>query len=133
MTHLEHMTRQAAKAVGRNVDKMTWREKESVLVDGPYPLNVFPDQWTPEVFGPLVRPADAFTVESDLRLNVSYRLNVKTVLIIVTQDEPGDTMTSYMTSFPATADRGMALAARMLAITQFASMLAALENNSHVG
>lgn len=132
MNHMEHMTRQAAKAVGRDVSKMTWREKESVLVDGPYPLNVFPDQWTPEVFGPLVRPADAFTVESDLRLNVSYKLNIRTVLIIVTQDEPGDKMTSYMTSFPVTADRGMALAARMLAITQFASMLATLENNSHV-
>lgn len=133
MNHLEHMTRQAAKAVGRDVTKMTWRENESVLVDGPYPLNVFPDQWTPEVFGPLVRPADAFTVESDLRLDVSYKVSGKNILIVVMQNEPDGKATTYMTSFPVTADRGMALAARMLAITQFASMLAALENNSHVG
>lgn len=122
MSHLEHMTRAAACAIGRDVTMMTWREDEQALVHGPYSINTWTDEWTPDAFAPLVRAADAFRVESDLNLNVNYRANVSTMLIVVGLDD-----ISYMTSYPIAGGREAALKARMLAVTQFAAMHAAVE------
>lgn len=122
MSHMEHMTRAAACAIGRDVKNMQWREKELALVDGPYSINLWPDALLVGVFAPLVRAADAFQIESDLKLNVNYRPNLSTMLIVVSLED-----ISFMTSYPIAGGREAALKARMLAVTTFAAMHASVE------
>lgn len=122
MSHQEHMTRAAACAIGRDVSKMMWRPGECALVLGPFSINTWSDEISPDAFAPLVRAADAFQIESHLRLDVTYKANGQQVMIVVALDD-----VTYMVGFPVGSTREAAMKARMLAVTQFAAMHAAVE------
>lgn len=129
MTHREHMTRAAARAISKDLTGFVWNDEALGLVRGNYPINVWPSEFFPEVFAPLHNPADAFSIESDLQLNVEYKANGQQMMIVVSRVE-GEAQTTYMTGFPIKGGREVALKARMLAVTQFAAMCDAVMGES---
>lgn len=119
MSHNEAMTRAAARAIGRDVTGYVWSDFEGRLVRRLALAGRI-------VFAPLADAADAFTVESDLRLNVTYLVNGDRIALCVTCVKHAEL--GHVVTVPLDSDKGAMLEARMLAVTQFAALYDIAEN-----
>jgi hypothetical protein len=114
MSHYEHITRAAHRALGAAAD-YKWDESSWSLYIG--------DRDMPDVsFAPLRQPADAFELEAVLRLDVTYERSDKHMQVAVRCPHKAGNMT-YMTILPHDAQKEDALAERMRAVTQFAAIM----------
>lgn len=116
------MTRAAARALGLDTNTYQWVESMMGLVRMDHAVAP-PD--VVATFAPLSRPADAFVLESDLRMNVTYQSNGRSLGIFVQSATRSGNM-GYMTALPADADKTEAMKLRMLAVTQFAALTEAV-------
>lgn len=114
MSHYEHITRAAHRALGAAAE-YKWDEESCTLYIG--------DRDMPDVsFAPLRQPADAFELEAVLRLDVTYEAGEKHTQLAVRCPAKSGQMT-YMTLLSPRASKEEALAERMRAVTQFAAIL----------
>jgi hypothetical protein len=81
--HAERLTREAAKAVGRQLDHWVWCAKTGGLING--------DPQYPDKFAPLRDPGDAYEIESALQIDVKYQPNgpASTVMQMSQRDTQG--------------------------------------------
>lgn len=120
MSHVEHISRAAARALGHAAESWTWSEKELAL-HGTAGIH---DQ--PLTFSPLREPADAFTLEAILRLDVTYETSGKHTQIAVRRPASSGNMT-YMALLSTSATASISLRERMRAVTEFAAILDQLD------
>jgi hypothetical protein len=114
MSHYEHITRAAHRALGAAAE-YKWDESSWSLYIG--------DVDNPDVsFSPLRQPADAFELEAVLRLDVTYEASDKHTQLAVRCPAKAGQMT-YVTLLSPAASKEMALIERMRAVTQFAAIL----------
>jgi hypothetical protein len=116
MSHAEHITRGAARALGHAAESWAWNERDMSL-DGTVGLH---DQ--PHTFAPLRDPGDAFTLEAILCLDVTYTAIDRHVQMTVRCPARSGQMT-YVTLVPQQPQASVAMRERMRAVTQFAAIL----------
>jgi hypothetical protein len=114
ISRLEHMTRAAARAIGRDLTGYEWDNDAKGLR-----LGSFAAQW----FSPLTIYGDAFEVEARLQLNVLYQYTGSSLGVWASSAKYPNM--GYMTSVPT--DPLEAIKARMLVVTQFAALLDLVE------
>lgn len=124
MTHLEQITRAAARAMGHQAASWTWNDAECALVE----TVGLHDQWA--TFSPLRDGGDAFTLEALLQLDVIYTADDKhTQIAVMRKGTPGSP--TFVTLLPSKPMASVAMRERMRAVTQFAAILDQMGEGLH--
>lgn len=119
MNRRESATREAARAIHRDVTTWLWWDLVSGLVAC---------EGSDEVFAPLADPADAYVVEDALQLSVHYKKTDKGITVIqVSCPHHGGAIMHTVQPHEET------IVARMHAITQFAALCATMTDEVHHG
>jgi len=121
MKRSEELTRQAARAIGRDLTGFEWAEQVRGL------LKIDRTACPPDVegvFAPMSDPCDAYLVESTLHMNVRYEVKNGIMAIYFSSHRWPDL--GYMTT-TVINDCEAQMRARMYGATQFAAIVAIAE------